>query len=266
MEPIAASARRIGGIVLRLQSDERLAQLASAGSDDAFELLVRRYRAGLVRACRRILPEDGAEDAVQQALLDAHRALTRNGSPDRFQPWLNRIAVNAALKQRDEGGDTVPLSEEVNGVAGAAAIHERQQRFRSMLGAIDRLPHRQRAPEKLHQVQGRERDAHPFRDTEDPETPDPVSPHRGRRTVGGPAAPEELRGKGVVEEVETDRRPAPVFPVERVQRPPVPPEVPRRPVAVPRPHVDLPVTHSVRELVQHTLRALAGPRRFRRRA
>jgi hypothetical protein len=47
MEPLSASAARIGGIsLLRMQSDERLAELASAGRDEAFEALVRRRIAG----------------------------------------------------------------------------------------------------------------------------------------------------------------------------------------------------------------------------
>jgi hypothetical protein len=72
MESATASAGHTGGIsLLRLHSDERLARLAAAGNADAFEVLVRRYRAALIRAARRILPEDRAEDAVQQALLDA---------------------------------------------------------------------------------------------------------------------------------------------------------------------------------------------------
>jgi RNA polymerase sigma factor (sigma-70 family) len=154
MEPTSGSAR-VGGILLRVQSDERLAELASAGRHDAFELLVRRYRKGLVRACRRILPDDRAEDAVQQALLDAHRALTRNGSPDRFRPWLDRIAVNAALKQRKEGGDTAPLSEGLDGVEGPEVVHDRRERLGRVVRAVDRLPSRQRRALVLRELEGR---------------------------------------------------------------------------------------------------------------
>ena len=155
MEPSAGPAARVGGILLRVQSDERLAQLASSGSRDAFETLVRRYRSGLLRSCRRILPRDRAEDAVQEALLQAHRALARNGSPDRFRPWLHRIAVNASLRQLNQGGDTVPLAEELDGVEGPEEVQERRERLRSTVGAIDRLPSRQRRALVLRELEGR---------------------------------------------------------------------------------------------------------------
>jgi RNA polymerase sigma factor (sigma-70 family) len=155
MEPSAAPAARVGGILLRLQSDERLAELASSGSHDAFETLVRRYRGGLLRSCRRILPGDRAEDAVQETLLQAHRALARNGAPERFRPWLHRIAVNTSLRQLNQGGDTVLLSEEMDGVEGPETVQERRERLRSTVGAIDRLPGRQRRALVLRELEGR---------------------------------------------------------------------------------------------------------------
>ena len=56
-------------VLLRTQSDERLVALARAGHDRAFEAIVERYRRPLLRACRRILPEARAEDALQQAQM-----------------------------------------------------------------------------------------------------------------------------------------------------------------------------------------------------
>ena len=40
--------------------------------------------------------EDG-EDALQQAFLRAHRALTEGRAPDRVRPWLFAIARNRCL-------------------------------------------------------------------------------------------------------------------------------------------------------------------------
>jgi RNA polymerase sigma factor (sigma-70 family) len=159
VEPIAASAARLGGIsLLRLQSDERLAQLAAKGSDDAFEALVRRHRRSLVRATRRILPDDGAEDAVQQALLDAHQALRRNGAPERFEAWLHRIAINSALKvaRKDRDEPSIEIDEErVDGVAGPEQVRERRERLRRTVGAISALPARQRRALVLRELEGR---------------------------------------------------------------------------------------------------------------
>jgi RNA polymerase sigma factor (sigma-70 family) len=159
VEPIAASAARLGGIsLLRLQSDERLAQLAAKGSDDAFEALVRRHRRSLVRASRRILPDDGAEDAVQQALLDAHQALRRNGAPERFEAWLHRIAINSALKvaRKDRNEPSIEIDEErVDGVAGPEQVRERRERLGRTVGAISALPARQRRALVLRELEGR---------------------------------------------------------------------------------------------------------------
>jgi RNA polymerase sigma factor (sigma-70 family) len=162
MGSVAASAARIGAVSsLRLQSDERLAELASEGIDPAFETLVRRYRAGLIRSCRRLLPEDRAEDAVQQALLDAYQALGRNGTPEHFRPWLHRITVNAALKVARERADVAPAAVDegkTNGGETVEAAHERRERLRGTVRAIDALPRRQRRALVLRELEGRSHD------------------------------------------------------------------------------------------------------------
>jgi DNA-directed RNA polymerase specialized sigma24 family protein len=62
--------------VLQTQPDSRLVALAREGHEPAFEALVRRYRKELLSYCRRLQPQSGsAEDALQQALLQAWKAL-----------------------------------------------------------------------------------------------------------------------------------------------------------------------------------------------
>src|SRR6476619_3517330 len=68
-------ARLAGAAILACQSDERLVQLVRDGHERAFEAIVSRYRAALVRFCGRILPESRTEDAVQQTFINAHAAL-----------------------------------------------------------------------------------------------------------------------------------------------------------------------------------------------
>lgn len=143
--------------LLRLQSDERLAALAAEGSEGAFDELVRRRRSALVRACSRIMPGTRAEDAAQQALINAHCALKRNGPPDRFAPWLNRIGINAALKELRRGGeDALPLHEEqVDGVEQPVERLERRERLRDTLAAIGTLPEGQRRALVRREMEGR---------------------------------------------------------------------------------------------------------------
>jgi RNA polymerase sigma factor (sigma-70 family) len=142
--------------LLRVQSNERLASLSAAGAKGAFDLLAERHRPALLRACTRILPEAQAEDAVQQALLNAHQALRRNGAPQRFEPWLHRIAVNAALKELRRFREELPLEEDrINGVEQPPERQERRERLREVVEALAALPAGQRRALLLRELEGR---------------------------------------------------------------------------------------------------------------
>src|SRR3954468_6733268 len=99
-------------VLLRTQSDERLVKLARAGHERAFEAIVERYRAPLLRASRRYLPEARAEDALQQAFISAWGALGRGDEIRDLRAWLYRIVHNTALNQlRVSGYDYAELDE-----------------------------------------------------------------------------------------------------------------------------------------------------------
>src|SRR6187401_3473624 len=106
-------------VLLRTQSDERLVALARAGHERAFEAIVDRYRRPLVRACRRVLSEARAEDAVQQALVAAWTALTRGDEVRELRPWLHRIAHNTALNLLRQSGYDYEQIEESLQIADA---------------------------------------------------------------------------------------------------------------------------------------------------
>jgi RNA polymerase sigma factor (sigma-70 family) len=156
VEPVSLPTGRLRAPLLWLQSDDRLARLAADGLDSAFEHLVRRHRPKLVRACSRILPGPQAEDAVQQSLLNAHQALRRNGAPERFEPWLHQIAVNAALKELRRTPDDLPLDEAlVIGVEQPPESQERRETLQQTIAAIGALPVRQRRALILRELEGR---------------------------------------------------------------------------------------------------------------
>jgi RNA polymerase sigma factor (sigma-70 family) len=156
VEPVSLPTGRLRAPLLWLQSDDRLARLASDGLDPAFELLVRRHRPKLVHACARILPGPQAEDAVQQSLLNAHQALRRNGAPERFEPWLHQIAVNAALKELRRTPEDLPLDEgRVTGVEQPPDSQERRETLQQTIKAIGDLPARQRRALILRELEGR---------------------------------------------------------------------------------------------------------------
>lgn len=63
-----------------------------------FEAAVRRHERELVSFAFRLLGrEDAARDAVQDAFLKAHSALTQGAVPDRPRPWLYRLVYHAAV-------------------------------------------------------------------------------------------------------------------------------------------------------------------------
>ncbi|HET8755618.1 MAG TPA: sigma-70 family RNA polymerase sigma factor [Solirubrobacteraceae bacterium] len=132
-------------VLLRTQSDERLVALARGGHDRAFEAIVERYRRQLLRACRRILPEARAEDALQQALMAAWAALRRGDDVVELRPWLFRIVRNTALNQlRVSGYDLDELVETLSAGAGPEDEVVRRAVVRQTLAAVAALPDRQR--------------------------------------------------------------------------------------------------------------------------
>src|SRR5829696_5550986 len=122
-------------VLLRTQSDARLVALAREGHERAFEAIVERYRRQLLRACRRLLPDARAEDALQQALVAAWRGLERGDEVRELRPWLHRIAHNTALnllRQR--------RSRRRSDRAGALAGRRGRVRARQLRPGLGRRP------------------------------------------------------------------------------------------------------------------------------
>jgi RNA polymerase sigma-70 factor (ECF subfamily) len=90
--------------------DAELIERARRGDMMAYESLVRRYQDAAVRTAHLFAPDGDAEDAVQEALVKAHRALDRfrDGSP--FRPWLLRIVANEARNRRRSAGRRATLA------------------------------------------------------------------------------------------------------------------------------------------------------------
>ena len=95
-----------------IATDASLVTLTAAGDHAAFEALMRRYNGRLFRAARAILKNDAeAEDAVQDAYLDAYRHMQDFRGDSQVGTWLVRIAVNHALMRlRKQKRDSVVVS------------------------------------------------------------------------------------------------------------------------------------------------------------
>src|SRR5207253_2612482 len=90
----AAPPRRA---LLRRATDERLLELARAGDQRAFEVIIERFRPALLAHCRSIAGE-AAQDAVQQAFMSAWSALRRGPEVRELRAWLFTVAHRAALE------------------------------------------------------------------------------------------------------------------------------------------------------------------------
>jgi RNA polymerase sigma-70 factor (ECF subfamily) len=81
--------------------DGELVRLARDGDPAAFRLLVERHLPMARARAARLCPQpDDADDAVQDAFLQAFLALGRLRDPDRFAGWLGGIVANVCRAQR----------------------------------------------------------------------------------------------------------------------------------------------------------------------
>ncbi|MCI0684665.1 MAG: sigma-70 family RNA polymerase sigma factor [Gemmataceae bacterium] len=103
-------------------SDASLVARARKGERAAFDELVRRC-SRLVFA--RLHLDTGnlhqAEDLLQETLLTAYQSLGQLAEPDKFRPWLLRIATNTAINaaRRDQRQKrTPPVANATDGAHG----------------------------------------------------------------------------------------------------------------------------------------------------
>jgi RNA polymerase sigma-70 factor (ECF subfamily) len=123
---------------------------------------MRRYNQRLYRTARAILKSDAeAEDAVQQAYLNAYRHLAQFEGRARFSTWLTRITVYEALARRRRSRDKPVASsdeEQVERVASETPDPEHQA-YAGQLGtrleaALAALPDGYRTVFMLREVDG----------------------------------------------------------------------------------------------------------------
>lgn len=145
------------------RSDDELLRAHVDGDRDAFAELFHRHRDRLwAVALRTLADREEAADALQDALLSAHRAAARFRGDSAVTTWLHRIVVNACLDRarRRQAHPTVPLpdgsrSETDRPVAAepAAPVVDHDTAL-DVRHALAQLPEEQRAALILVDVQG----------------------------------------------------------------------------------------------------------------
>ena len=127
--------------------ESELIERAQRGDLVAYGDLVRAYQDVAVRTAYLACGDAAeAEDAVQEALIKAHRALGRFRAGAPFRPWLLQIVANEARNRRRSAGRRVGLAlrvaEDRPSDAAApspeAAVLAGETRA-ALLGAMDRL-------------------------------------------------------------------------------------------------------------------------------
>ena len=140
--------------------DRSLIDRARNGDLDAFETIVRARMDAVYRLTSAILGDEAdARDAAQETFVLAWRELPRLREPDKFEAWLQRVAVNAArmtLRARGRRRVREIPSSQVDALAGRAATNDDAVADASRLdAALVMLPIDQRAILVLHHLDGR---------------------------------------------------------------------------------------------------------------
>jgi RNA polymerase sigma factor (sigma-70 family) len=142
---------------LRHASDDRLVALTRGGSERAFAEIMRRYQRPLQFYCIHVVGAPRAEDAVQQAFMQAFVAL-RDGERREIalRPWLYRIARNCAIDLlRKQPFEHDELDPDFDGMAQPPGVLEQKEELARIVAAIQALPERQRRALTLRELEGR---------------------------------------------------------------------------------------------------------------
>ncbi len=140
-------------VIEHLQEDRQLVDAVIAGDHEAFRALIDRESQSVIAICHRMLGDPvEAQDAAQDAFLQAYRALATFRGDGPFGAWLRRIAIRAAAARQSVRREAVRLDAEAldpraaaleSGDDPEAAAMDVEQRA-IVLDAVDTLPDAQR--------------------------------------------------------------------------------------------------------------------------
>lgn len=159
-----------------LKDEEAVLEAARSGDADAFEQLIAEHRPSLHAHSYRMLgSRHDADDALQEALFRAWRAIPRFEGRSSVRSWLYRIATNTSLdliarRRRgeadrvaevpladDDGTEARPddrLTPEAGNASPEARYEQRESAELAFVAALQHLPSRSRAALILREVLG----------------------------------------------------------------------------------------------------------------
>jgi len=120
------------------------------------EAVYERYHQQLYRYCFSIVGNaEDAQDALQNAMLKAVRALSAEQREIQLKPWLYRIAHNESIELLRRRREQVELGPELASPAGGPVeMAGQRERLRRLLDDLDRLPERQRGALVMRELGG----------------------------------------------------------------------------------------------------------------
>ncbi len=148
-------------------ADDQLVAAVREGSEEAFELLYRRYRPRIVGYVRGMVGDHArAEDIAQEAFMSALRGLRASTQEISFRPWMYEIAKNASidhLRRARRGAevsiDSDDFSPQEEGrisqsVSGTDAEVARRKELESLQMAFGDLPKSQHQILVMRELEG----------------------------------------------------------------------------------------------------------------
>ena len=150
-------------MALAILRDERLeqdtdgadARAAAAGDRMAFERLYRRHVPRIHSLARRMLGQEDADEATQDAFVRAWTKLAGFRGESAFGTWLYRLALNVCLARRSEAARArrrFVADDELPELAGRTEV--RPDVRVDFARALEQLPDGAREVLVLHDVEG----------------------------------------------------------------------------------------------------------------
>ena len=143
------------------ENDETLVMLTLAGEQRAYEVLVVRHQKRVMSAAASVARNEFvAEDAAQEAFVNAWMKLDTLTEPQRFGAWVAKIAKNCALNAVMRYREFIPLDTVENLECFAdrdenpAELYVRSEEKRELLDSVGRLPARVGEIIRLHYFEG----------------------------------------------------------------------------------------------------------------
>jgi len=129
---------------------------ASAGREDAFAAIFRRYQQPLYRYCCSLLrSEADAADALQSTMLAALRSLPGEERSIELKPWLYRIAHNESISLIRRRRPDEELDDRQPAIGGdPAASAEQRADFQQLMADLGELSEAQRSALLMRELSG----------------------------------------------------------------------------------------------------------------